>query len=148
MHLIVYSSKMQSTGLSDKQVLDDIITTALKRNAQENLTGVLLFENGYFLQAIEGEEGALRSVFESIKDDKRHGDLYCHVDQEIDERSFTNWSMETFRIDNPDIFDTENIGIIRKLYERTFKMNSRSLIEFIKNILDEIDTFKIGQQIT
>ncbi|MEO1142294.1 MAG: BLUF domain-containing protein, partial [Pseudomonadota bacterium] len=60
MHLIVY---MSSTTLSKDEIereMANIATTAQDHNAKQDITGVLFFENGHFLQALEGEEAKLR----------------------------------------------------------------------------------------
>ncbi len=143
MHVIIYSSKARCSQAGANEMVAEIVTTAKSRNAALSVTGVLLFQSGYFLQAIEGDEKALRRLYESIKTDPRHSDINLHVDQPIEERSFDKWQMDAFTIDTSTVFDSEAIGIIQRLYDKTFEMNPRALIEFIKTIVDEVDTFKI-----
>lgn len=143
MHLIVYSSKFTGSSSSATEVLDQIVAAAEERNRDAGISGILLFQNGYFLQALEGDEIIVRSVFQKIQSDRRHSELVLHADQSIASRSFYNWSMDGFAIDDPELFDSETIGVLQKLYNKTFELNPKALIEFIKSIIDEIDTFKI-----
>ncbi len=143
MHLIVY---MSSTTLSKEEVereMANIATTAQDHNAKQDITGVLFFENGHFLQALEGEEATLRELYQKIGNDPRHTNINTLVDTPITKRSFSDWSMDTFFVDTPELINPETIKTIRSLYSRTFDMNTQNLISFIKKMVDEMDTFKI-----
>ena len=143
MHLIVY---MSSTTLSKEEVereMANIATTAQDHNAKQDITGVLFFENGHFLQALEGEEATLRELYKKIGNDPRHTNINTLVDTPITKRSFSDWSMDTFFVDTPELINPETIKTIRSLYSRTFDMNTQNLISFIKKMVDEMDTFKI-----
>jgi hypothetical protein len=45
------------------------------RNHEANVTGVLVYHDGNFLQALEGDETAIRAIFSRIEKDPRHGDV-------------------------------------------------------------------------
>ncbi|MEO0908759.1 MAG: BLUF domain-containing protein [Pseudomonadota bacterium] len=137
---------MSSTTLSKDEIereMANIATTAQDHNAKQDITGVLFFENGHFLQALEGEEAKLRELYNRITNDPRHKNLNTLVDTPISKRSFSDWSMDTFFVDTPELINPETIKTIRSLYSRTFDMNTQNLISFIKKMVDEMDTFKI-----
>ncbi len=67
---IIYTSKA-AESLQERDVFA-IIRTAHNRNSTYNLTGALLFVDGYFLQVLEGEAFRLRDRFQSIEQDTRH----------------------------------------------------------------------------
>ncbi len=143
MHLIVY---MSSTTLSNDAVereLANIASTAQEHNAKQDISGVLFFENGHFLQALEGDEPTLRKLYGKICEDPRHTNVNTLVDTAISQRSFPDWSMDTFFVDTPELINPDTINTIRSLYSRTFDMNTGNLISFIKKMIDEMDTFKI-----
>ncbi|MEM7215728.1 MAG: BLUF domain-containing protein [Pseudomonadota bacterium] len=147
MHLIVYSSQVMDAGSDVTGLVRDIVASAESKNPSLSVTGVLLFENKHFLQAIEGEETVLRELFETIRGDERHGEITVHVDQNVEERAFSNWSMESFNIENAEIFSSGTIDNLYAIFNRSFPMNSRNLITFIKEIVDEIDVYKIKSAI-
>ena len=145
-HLIVYTSKIAESEKDQELTVSQIVDQARKNNAARGITGVLLFENGYFLQAIEGPRDELKELYDTIKQDERHQQLVCLIDKTIELTSFDQWSMEVFTLENSHLFDPQLIGSLKKIYEQEFDLNSKTLIEFIKKVIDEIDTFKISNQ--
>ena len=73
MHQIVYtSSARQEFSAAD---LKKLLVAARMRNKAVGVTGMLVFHDGAFLQAIEGEKRAVSEIFARIQNDPRHGDL-------------------------------------------------------------------------
>ncbi len=143
MHLIFYTSQ---TTMSDQEVeenLADIVRACKRHNRANGVTGVLFYENGNFIQALEGEEDAVRGTLERIKKDRRHKNLQILVDKQIEDRSFSDWEMDTFFVKHPELVDGDMISLIQKIYDRSFSMNTKDLVEFHKRMIDEVDTFKI-----
>jgi hypothetical protein len=92
MHQIVYiSSAKQKFSTSDFKKL---LVRARMRNNAVGVTGMLVFHDGTFLQALEGENRAVNEIFASIQDDPRHGDLtVVHRGPGPEQRVFGEWSM-------------------------------------------------------
>lgn len=88
MKLYVYVS--ESEKISD---LVPITETARAYNAANDITGIFSYNHGYYLQVIEGENDAVESLVKRIWVDKRHQNVTEILDVEIDERFFTDWSM-------------------------------------------------------
>lgn len=91
MYYLVYSS-IASNGLSEDD-LRDILQTSQLQNADLNLTGMLLYCNGKFLQVLEGNKEDVHNLFYKISRDLRHRDLNVLLEGTIAERNFKNWSM-------------------------------------------------------
>lgn len=64
-------------------------------NARDGVTGLLLYaeSDGRFMQVIEGEAAAIRTLFGHIEQDSRHRDLLKLADGPITRRHFTAWLM-------------------------------------------------------
>lgn len=64
-------------------------------NARDGVTGILLYseKEGRFMQVIEGEQAAIRTLFAQIERDYRHRDLIKLADGPIPARNFTAWLM-------------------------------------------------------
>jgi hypothetical protein len=77
----------------DEAALKDMLKQARLYNQLHALTGVLLYEDGNFLQTIEGPEGEIDAVFYRICASARHYDIQLILDAPIEKRSFPNWSM-------------------------------------------------------
>ncbi|QLG86894.1 BLUF domain-containing protein [Chitinibacter bivalviorum] len=63
------------------------------RNAHSNITGLLLYQQGFFLQYIEGEPHTVRSVYQHIQRDQRHEDIELISEEVLMERRFPHWTM-------------------------------------------------------
>lgn len=75
------------------QTVDDILKSAHTNNPQLGITGVLVLLGNTFIQILEGPKEAVTSLFDVIKQDKRHHDILCLSEQPIEERAFPDWSM-------------------------------------------------------
>lgn len=91
MHHIIYMSRA-SKPLGEDQ-LRVLLEQARSLNAQQDITGMLLYGNEQFLQVLEGEESAVRATYERIRQDSRHRDVTAYADKAIRQRSFPEWSM-------------------------------------------------------
>ena len=78
--------------LSDEELID-ILTVARQKNAEHNITGVLLYSEGTFLQVIEGDNENVDAIFANIKNDKRHKNIITLIDEAIPHKNFSEWAM-------------------------------------------------------
>ena len=88
---LVYTSRY-ITELS----LDDARAIARKardRNAGDDISGMLMFGHGHFLQVLEGGSNAVNGTYHRIALDPRHGDLRLLSYREVPERDFGAWGM-------------------------------------------------------
>jgi len=92
---LVYISENNLAGAS--VVVEDEIRSILlasrRRNAADEITGALIFNNGIFAQVLEGPRPAVEATFERIQRDDRHANVQVLDFAPIDERAFPNWSM-------------------------------------------------------
>jgi hypothetical protein len=91
MQRIVYISTA-TRPLEDGELVD-LLLQCRRNNDRDGITGMLLYKDGVFVQALEGPRFAVRACFERIRRDERHQDLSVLVDQAIRERTFSDWSM-------------------------------------------------------
>ena len=91
MHRIIYLS-WATRPFSDEQ-LHTLLRKARSRNIEVGITGFLLYGNDCFLQVLEGEEVAVRTLYEYIKGDARHRDVTAYADKPIPQRAFAEWAM-------------------------------------------------------
>ena len=73
--------------------LRNILTTAGARNAAIGVTGMLVHDDGSFLQVLEGPDEAVTALVERIKADPRHDHFRLLSKKEIQAREFGEWSM-------------------------------------------------------
>ena len=91
LYQLVYSSV--PAGRMMKSHLYMILRQARLNNKLSNVTGLLVFVDGMFLQVLEGEESAVKNIFEKIKSDKRHSHISILFESNVEERAFPNWEM-------------------------------------------------------
>lgn len=118
-----------------KTDIDDILAKAKKYNEQANLTGILLYKGGVFLQLLEGDEDEVLKLFGKIGLDMRHEGLKILVKQESDTRLFPNWTMGFKRIDSIELDVINAILPWGKIIEDTQKgkqINSSKIVELLR----------------
>lgn len=88
---IVYAS--QATHEPEDRGLLDLLGVARSRNETHDVTGMLLYAHGCFLQQLEGEEAAVDAIYASIERDDRHGRIRLLSRRPVDERRYHGWWM-------------------------------------------------------
>ncbi|MGB0712121.1 MAG: BLUF domain-containing protein [Gammaproteobacteria bacterium] len=88
---IVYSSN--SSARMDERSLLDLLHDARDLNAADDISGVLLYRDGRFVQVLEGAPDVIEDVWRRIRGDKRHEQVAVCADEMVEERIFTGWSM-------------------------------------------------------
>jgi hypothetical protein len=91
MHHIIYLSWAVAPFTNAQ--LQDLLTLARRRNAELAITGILFYGNERFMQLIEGEEDAVRALYELIRRDPRHQYIIAYADKPIARRAFAEWAM-------------------------------------------------------
>ncbi|MBO1516345.1 BLUF domain-containing protein [Psychrobacter sp. F2608] len=99
LYQLVYISRITSTGLSSPSTLNDISEIAVERNQTDEITGILCYGNGYFLQCVEGSEQALTNLKNRLLVDDRHKDMNVLDFSAIDERRFSSWSLRSITLE-------------------------------------------------
>jgi len=88
---IVYVS-FSSEELSEAE-LQSLLKEVRSKNEQQQVTGLLLHNDGSFIQVIEGRQQTIRELFERIKKDSRHTNVVKLLEEPIKKRAFPDWSM-------------------------------------------------------
>ncbi|PZE62827.1 hypothetical protein DEJ33_10110 [Curtobacterium sp. MCPF17_047] len=88
---LIYSSV--ATDTFDDAELAALLSQSRTANERNDVTGMLLFRNGYFLQVLEGPDAAVRSKMATIKTDPRHTKVTMLLEDIIEERQFPAWTM-------------------------------------------------------
>lgn len=78
--------------------IEDIHRSALRHNAMDGITGLLIFNGTHFLQIVEGVPSAIDDLVERLRRDPRHNGLEIRDERSVPDRSFGDWSMELVRV--------------------------------------------------
>lgn len=98
--LIYVSSSVKL--LSDAELLD-ILKVSRENNTSKEITGLLLYKGGNFMQVLEGPDEVVDALYEKIKADPRHKDVSVISREQISARQFSAWEMAFQNLDNPTI---------------------------------------------
>lgn len=91
MYHIIYISTAYK--LLDEYELATILEASRENNKQADVTGILLYAEGTFLQVLEGEKENIERIFNKIVQDLRHSNVIELVKGSIKNRNFLEWSM-------------------------------------------------------
>lgn len=85
--------------MSDNEI-GELASQAAKKNAENDITGVLMAKGGMFFQIIEGPEENIDRLFNNILKDPRHEKIITLGIQVGDlKRLFPNWHMKEINLD-------------------------------------------------
>lgn len=95
---ILYTSAARELFSSD--VLEDLLIQSRDFNAENNITGLLLYCDGSFMQLLEGQEADVTQLYSRIRADTRHRNVVTMVSREAPERWCQDWAMAFYHCRN------------------------------------------------
>lgn len=118
-----------------EEVLNDILRQAQENNAANAVTGMLIFDNNYFLQTIEGSRAQLNYLLGNLVNDPRHYDLQLLETRELKGKG-REWSKWSMNLASPT---TDNTALYFK-YSTTVNFNPYLLsAESIRELMTELN---------
>lgn len=87
---LLYASRAVDTSPA---AIEAICTSARQHNAEHGVTGVLVYDGGIFMQALEGGRETISDLYGVIQRDARHQNVVLLHYEEITERRFGGWTM-------------------------------------------------------
>jgi hypothetical protein len=70
-----------------------LLAASVANNRRLDITGMLLYKDGNFMQVLEGEEASVKHLKGRIQQDARHRSIFTVVEGPQPERHFPEWSM-------------------------------------------------------
>lgn len=90
---LLYCSVSVAPQLTNRD-LEQILASARRRNSAADITGMLIYYRGEFVQILEGNKKSVENVYEKfIGPDAKHTALNKVHQNTISHRSFNQWSM-------------------------------------------------------
>ena len=89
---LIYRSRSKLASEDRAGELGSIFTIARRNNKGLGITGALLVTEHAFAQTLEGDEHAVRGLFERIERDPRHESISV-LEERVAERLFGRWAM-------------------------------------------------------
>jgi hypothetical protein len=91
MYYIIYLSS--ASHLMTDEELKQLLIISNRNNQKENITGLLLYNDGSIIQVLEGEKEAVKALYDKIYKDHRHNGILKLDEGELSHRNFPDWSM-------------------------------------------------------
>jgi len=113
---LVYVS--QATRSFGEAELGDLLAVSRRNNASQRITGLLMYEAGTFMQALEGPRGAVEALFAKIKRDPRHSGVQIICEDTIQERNFGPWRMAFHRMEGSKLAPAEGFSALLENYRK------------------------------
>jgi hypothetical protein len=95
---IIYVSSARQI-FSDTE-LETLLLKARTANAANAISGLLLYQDGNFMQLLEGPQAAVSELYAVIRRDPRHHDIVTLIEETGLPREFSAWSMAYRKLDN------------------------------------------------
>ena len=101
---LIYRSRDLIPPDRRKAELGELFSAARSNNKKKGITGALLVSDDWFVQTLEGDEDAVRQLYDRIEADPRHDSVTLLDTREVQDRVFSRWSMAKVAEDGePDI---------------------------------------------
>ena len=88
---ITYASS--AIKLMSKDEILELLEKSRLKNACFEITGILLYQDGNFMQVLEGEQAVVQNLYKTICQDERHRGVITLLEKPIAKRTFAEWSM-------------------------------------------------------
>jgi hypothetical protein len=92
---------------------------------------MLLYTDGSFLQALEGDEAVVRDLYATIAGDDRHQQVTLIIEFPVETRSFSDWSMG-LAILNPED-EGQASGVKRFDHALDGLLDPEGILEFMRD---------------
>ncbi len=96
--MVAYVSKLVVNDINNQNeielILQDIIEVCNRNNKRRDVTGMLYYGEGCFLQYLEGQKKDVIVTLQRIKNDHRHSEFSIMMHEETARRIFAEWSMK------------------------------------------------------
>ena len=102
MFYLIYVSTAASLLSINELVL--LLDKSRANNDRLDITGMLLYKGGNFMQILEGDKQSVLNLYDVIKADSRHKNVSLIKTGKLGARNFENWSMGFTDMDKAESF--------------------------------------------
>ncbi|MBA3772506.1 MAG: BLUF domain-containing protein [Ramlibacter sp.] len=97
LYTLVYVSSVLEPFTDEE--LELLLASAREFNRSQQVTGMLVYGGGNFMQVLEGTEPALAAVLQRVRASRRHRGILELIHDPIAQREFGNWDMAFRRLE-------------------------------------------------
>ena len=89
--------------LFSEQELKSLLNQARTKNNKLNITGMLVYHDGAFVQFLEGEAKYVHKLYDRIQKDARHKGIIKLSEVTIEQRIFQDWDMAFMKVHQAEL---------------------------------------------
>lgn len=90
---ILYQSQSNLTRDRQELLIEELLVRTRANNKRDGVTGLLVADDMWFVQVLEGAQKVVWQTFERIKKDQRHRSVLLLDARDVEKRDFADWSM-------------------------------------------------------
>jgi hypothetical protein len=122
----------------DDEALLELLETSRESNRKRDITGLLLYKDGNWLQVLEGPAEQVHDVFSRIRRDPRHHDVTVVSEDRIDARLFSDWAMGFRKLSDPDLLRHEGYSaFMNRAYDgQRFRRDPTGCLDILRYFRD------------
>jgi len=128
MHYVIYMSTAVKPFTDDE--LKELLIQSRRNNLRDNITGMLLYSRGSFVQVLEGDKEPLEALYVKILADKRHRSIFQLAYKPLEKRNFPHWSMGFKVIESGEYKELD--GYFNPIPVGLFKKASHASLSILK----------------
>lgn len=134
LYCLVYVS-IANQEMSEKH-LESLLKKARHNNEKTAITGMLLYRDGFFIQALEGELDPIENLYTTIAKDERHRDVILVYKNPVQHRRFSDWTMGFNRI------EAESNHLIKGYTDFLQQQTPTFFVQYASEVDDLLNRFK------
>ncbi|WP_347924492.1 BLUF domain-containing protein [Pontimicrobium sp. SW4] len=127
-HTLCYVSSAKN--LLSNLDIEHLFRVNKRNNTELNISGILVYNHGNFLQILEGDEQMVNMIFKKISQDQRHTNIIKLIDTTIEERIFVDYVSGFVIVENSKTLDQ------LKKYLKWIKKAELNSVDKIINIVE------------
>jgi hypothetical protein len=90
---VLYQSQSNLAQAEQDVLLRELLVRSQANNRRDGITGLLVADDLWFVQILEGAQKVVWNTYERIRADTRHRAQVLLDVRDVDERQFSEWSM-------------------------------------------------------
>lgn len=137
-HLIYHSQARQNLCLEDVM---SILNQSIINNRLNDIHGLLIFDNGRFVQILEGPKQKIDALFQTIYDDTRHNHVEISYKKFTSKAFFSSWNMSLY-IEGATTLSSQQLQMCDFLQQSNVRTILSGMPHEVQAILSRYSTFK------
>ena len=121
----------------NKSITDfnNLIEKAKINNAKNNITGILVYRNNNFLQVFEGAPETVDTIFDKIRMDQRHQNIFKIIDTSIDQRIFEEYKFGFTVVSDKNAL--QNLSDYLEWLRNADNMIANEIVTMVENFINQ-----------